>query len=113
MEYNREEIIQYYKNKYKHISEIDIEIMYDCAYDVLFNLRYPTHNTITEIPQSYLDKHKTWIFRCIQDHISKEGMDNVLSYSENGVSVTFDKAGVSMDLIKEIVPVAKMGVVNL
>lgn len=112
MIYNRETIILYFKNKYNHIREVDFEIMYDCAYDVMLNLRYPTQN-ITEIPKDYMDKHKTWILRAMQEHIDKEGMTNVLSYSENGVSVTFDKTGLSKELVNEITPLAKIGCVKL
>lgn len=113
MDYTREAVIDYYKRKYPFFDEEDIEIMYDCAYDIMLNLRYPTANDIFEIPESYMRKHRTWIFRCIKDHIDKEGMGNATSYSENGVSITFDKSGVSEDLINEITPMAKIGVVSL
>ena len=113
MDYTKELVIDYYKRKYAYMDEEHIEIMYDCAYDIMLNLRYPTQENIYEIPESFMKKHKTWIFRCIQEHIDKEGMGNAISYSENGVSITFDKSGISRDLILEITPLAKIGVVSL
>lgn len=113
MEFTRDNIINYYKNKYNYISEVDLEIMYDCAYNVMLNLRYPTHDNIFELPENYMKKHKTWIFRAIQAHIDKEGMTNALSYRENGVTITFDKTGLPKDLVNEIIPVAKIGVLNV
>lgn len=113
MTYERETVIQYFKKKYSYIDEMELEVMYDCAYDVMLNLRYPVHNDITEIPQNYLDKHKTWILRAMQEHIDREGMTNVQAYSENGVSITFDRAGLSNDLINEIRPMAKIGSIRL
>lgn len=112
MDYSKEGIISYFNLKYEHISEIDLEVMYDCAYDVMLNLRYPTQD-ITEMPLNFMNKHKTWILRAMQEHIDKEGMNNVRSYSENGVSVTFDKTGLSYDLISEITPMAKVGAIRL
>lgn len=109
MEYNKEGIIEYFKITYSHIKELDLEIMYDCAYDIMLNLRYPTQSDITELPQEFMDKHKTWILRVMQEHIEREGMTNVMSYSENGVSITFDKTGLSRHLIQEITPMAKVG----
>lgn len=109
MFYNKEGIIGYFKNKYKHLKDVDLEIMYDCAYDIMLNLRFPYHHDVMEIPEQYLNRHKTWILRAMQEHISSEGMDNVIAYTENGVSITFDKTGLSKDLIKEIIPVVKMG----
>ena len=112
MDYTREEVVDYYKRKYSFMDDEDIEIMYDCAYDIMLNLRYPTQD-IFEIPENFLRKHRTWIFRCIQEHIDKEGMGNATSYSENGVSITFDKSGLSKDILSEITPLAKIGVVSL
>lgn len=109
MFYNREGIISYLKSKYRHLKDADLDVMYDCAYDIMLNLRYPYHHDIMEIPEQYLAKHKTWILRAMEEHIEREGMNNVSAYSENGVSITFDKAGISKDLISEIKPLAKMG----
>lgn len=109
MEYTKEGIIMYFKNKYNYINEMDLDIMYECAYDILLNLRYPTQSDMIEIPQEFMEKHKTWILRAMQEHIDREGMTNVLSYSENGVSITFDKTGLSKSLIQEITPLAKVG----
>lgn len=111
MEYTKESIIQYFKSKYRAISDLDFEIMYDCAYDIMRSLRYPYNNEITEIPDDYMKSHRTWIFRAIQEHLDKEGIPmNVTSYYENGVSITFDKTGLSKDLISEIMPLAKRGI---
>ena len=113
MEFTKENVINYYKNKYKYMTDEDLEIMYDCAYDIMLNLRYPVHNNIEELPKEYLRKHRTWIFRAIQSHIDKEGMTNALSYRENGVTITFDKTGLPKDLVNEIVPMAKIGAISL
>lgn len=113
MEYTKEGIVAYYTKKFRHFDQETVEIMYDCAYDIMLNLRYPTQNNIYEIPQDYMSKHRTWIFRCIQNHIDKEGMGNAISYSENGVSITFDKSGIDRDLLNEITPIAKIGVIKI
>lgn len=102
MVYNKEKCITHFKTKYNYMSDSDIELLYDIACDIYVNTRYPFAD-IYEVPQKDLLKHPTWFLRCIQEIIDKEGISNVIGYSENGVSVTFDKTGLSQSLLDEIV----------
>lgn len=109
MDYSKEEIINYYMKYYPCLDYEKISIMYDCAYDILKNRRYPSQNLI-EIPEDYLKSHKTWIFRAIEEHLENQGIPkNITSYSENGISVTFESTDLSKKLLSEITPLAKIG----
>ena len=86
--------------RYSHITIEEIEIMIECAKDILLDTLYPFNQEITEIPP----RKVTWIYRCVLEQIERKGMSSVVSYSENGISISFDKSQVSETLIGEIVP---------
>ena len=102
MVYDKNQCLLYFKNKYEYMDNSDIELLYEIACDIYVNTRYPFAE-IYEVQQKDLLKHPTWFLRCMQEMIDKEGISNVIGYSENGVSVTFDKTGLSQSLLDEIV----------
>lgn len=69
-------------------------------------LVYPYDRTITELPD---DNAKDWQTQCAIELYNIQGDENVISYSENGLSETRAKAGLSQDLLNELPP-AKAGV---
>lgn len=105
MYYDKDKCITYFHNKYDFMNSDEIELLYDIACDIYINLRYPFAK-VYSVSEKDLLKHPTWFLRCIQEIIDKEGISNVIGYSENGVSMTFDKTGLSQSLIDEITSVA-------
>ena len=88
----------------------DIDVLYDIAVDTFVNLKYPFEYEISdEKLELESRKHPTWFLRCIQEMIDKTGISNMIGYSENGVSIKFDKTGLSQSLIDEIVAEAYLG----
>lgn len=102
MIYNKDNCITYFSNKYDYMETSDIELLFDIACDMYINYRYPFGDEY-EVSEKDFRKHPTWFLRCMQEMIDKEGISNVIGYSENGVSITFDKTGLSQSLIDEIV----------
>ena len=105
MYYDKDRCITYFHNKYDYMNSDDIGLLYDIACDMYINLRYPFAK-VYSVSEKDLLKHPTWFLRCIQEMIDKEGLTNLIGYSENGVSMTFDKTGLSQSLIDEITSVA-------
>ena len=101
MYYDKNKCITYFHNKYDFMNSDEIGLLYDIACDIYINLRYPFAK-VYSVSEKDLLKHPTWFLRCIQEIIDKEGISNVIGYSENGVSMTFDKTGLSQSLIDEI-----------
>lgn len=99
--YNRDECITHFHNKYSYMNSNDIGLLFDIACDIYINARYP-FSEVYEVSEKDLKKHPTWFLRCIQEIIDLQGLNNVVGYSENGVSFKFDKAGLSNDLMDEI-----------
>lgn len=102
MVYDREKCLVYFKSKYDYMKAPEIELLYDIACDIYINYKYP-FSSVSKVSSKDLEKHPTWFLRCMQEIIDKEGINNVIGYSENGVSVTFDKTGLSQSLIDEII----------
>lgn len=107
--YDKEKCISYYKRKYSYMSFEDIELLYDMALDIFMNTKYPFRYDIDDTLISIENKkHTTWCLRCMQEMIDKMGISNLIGYSENGVSLTFDKTGISQSLLDEIVAEADL-----
>lgn len=109
MVYDREKCSQYFIRKYEYMTYEDLYLLYDMAEDMFFNLKYPFDYDIDDSTKELeMKKHPTWCLRCMQEIIDKNGLTNVVGYSENGVSIKFDKSGLSQALTDEIVAKAYM-----
>lgn len=102
MFYDLQECITYFAEKYTYMKTSEIKLLYNMACDIYINTKYP-FSDVCEVTEKDLKKHPTWFLRCIQEMIDKEGISNVIGYSENGVSMTFDKTGLSQSLLDEII----------
>lgn len=70
------------------------------------NLVYPFNREITELPD---DRARNWQTDCAIEIYNLDGDENLTSYSENGLSESYGKAGLSEGLLSQLPP-AKAGV---
>lgn len=70
------------------------------------NLVYPFNKEITELPD---DRARDWQTDCAIELYNLDGDENLTSYSENGLSESYGKAGLSEGLLSQLPP-AKAGV---
>lgn len=77
----------------------------DAKYKYL-RLVYPYNPEIEELPN---DRARSWQTKCAIELYKLKGNENTISYAENGLSESYEKAGVSKDLLSELPP-AKAGV---
>ena len=82
------------------------KIMLKRAKNRYLNLVYPFDRVITELPD---DRAKNWQTDCAIELYNLDGDENLTSYSENGLSESYGKAGLSEGLLSELPP-AKAGV---
>lgn len=54
--------------------------------------------------KSFPKKYYNWQLRCAKELYEMEGSTNIASYSENGLSWTKFKSGLSKDLLDELIP---------
>lgn len=72
----------------------------DAKYEYL-RLVYPFNPDIDDLPNN---RAKNWQTKCAIELYNLSGEENRLSYSENGLSETKAKAGISQDLLNELPP---------
>ncbi len=64
-------------------------------------LVYPFNREITELPD---DRAKDWQTKCAIELYNLAGDENLTSYSENGLTEKYARAGISQDLLNELPP---------
>lgn len=72
------------------------------------SLVFPFNREITELPD---DRAREWQTRCAIELYNLDGNENITSYSENGLSESYGKAGISQDLLNELPP-PQVGVIK-
>ena len=65
------------------------------------NLVYPFDRNITELPD---DRARSWQTDCAIELYNLDGDENLTSYSENGLSESYEKAGLSNGLLSQLPP---------
>lgn len=108
MVYFKDQCCDYYLKKYNYLDRDDLEIMYDACYEIMLKTKYPSNYKLTEIPREVLERNGTWCLRAMQEMIDRNGMTNILNYSENGISMTFDRSCLSQALMDELTPFASI-----
>lgn len=80
--------------------EIFKQKLEDAKYKYL-ELVYPYDKEIDELPNN---RARNWQTRCAIELYNIIGSENTIQYSENGLSETYSKAGISKDLLNELPP---------
>lgn len=65
------------------------------------SLVFPYNREIIELPD---DRAREWQTRCAIELYNLDGNENITSYSENGLSESYGRAGISQDLLNELPP---------
>lgn len=78
--------------------------MLENATIIALNTLYPYDLEIQELPNNI--RIKNWVVRCAIELYLKIGNNNVQSYSENGLSITYMTGLISTGLMNELIPKA-------
>lgn len=100
----------------EQLKEMRIEILEnssDISKDEVFKIKlkrakqrylrlvYPFNREIIDLPD---DRARDWQTKCAIELYNLAGDENLTSYSENGLSETYARAGISQDLLNELPP---------
>ena len=85
-----------------------LELLMEIANDVAKRNIYPFEDDLDEIVLG--SRYNVWILQASKEMYQNLGQENVKSYSENGLSITYSEmtGGVSFDLMTQLVP--KVGI---
>jgi hypothetical protein len=78
-------------------------IKLDEARSVALNTLYP-FDANAELPDTW--RMNMWLVRCAVELYNRKDSDNVQSYSENGISVSYWSGKISKSLLDELIPKA-------
>lgn len=97
------------KAKYPYMTDNEVALFVNKAKSICIEQIYPADLSIN---YSNFDWDKTarydmWILDCVDEIVERVGISNVLSYKENGMSWTFDRAGVSQGLLDRLPRMAR------
>lgn len=76
-------------------------ILLDDAKNTYLSLVFPYHPEVTELPN---DRAVSWCTECAVELYFLGDKGNLISYSENGLTESYGKAGLSKDLLSKLPP---------
>lgn len=94
--------------RYKILNDINdnsqdelFTILLDEAKNTYLSLVFPYHPEVVDLPNS---RAEAWCTKCAIElyHLGDKG--NLISYSENGLTESYEKSGLSKDLLSQLPP---------
>lgn len=101
--FNEAEVKTAFRKKYDYLNANEIDITYQTAIQTYLDIAFPFDASITKIPEDR-PRAYAWVYDCMCEIIEKSGCSSMTSYSENGLSISWDSTGVSKGLKKRITP---------
>lgn len=91
------------KTKYSHLSDADIDLFINKAKAIAIDQLYPNDLSINYLTFDWTNpRFDMWLLDCVDELVERVGISSVTSYKENGMSWTFDRAGVSQALLDRL-----------
>mgnify|MGYP003316036816 CR=1 FL=1 len=92
------------KQKYSYLEDSEIDLLINKAKAIAIDQLYPTDLSINYLSFEWEKNPRfdMWLVDCVDELIERMGISSVTSYRENGISWTFDRAGVSQALLDRI-----------
>ena len=88
------------KQKYSYLEDSEVELFINKAKAIAIDQLYPTDLSINYLTFDWSNpRFDMWLVDCVDELIERVGISSVTSYRENGMSWTFDRAGVSQALL--------------
>lgn len=91
------------RGKYSHLSDCEIDLFINKAKAIAIDQLYPTDLSINYLNFDWNNpRFEMWLIDCVDELVERVGISSVTSYRENGMSWTFDRAGVSQALLDRL-----------
>ena len=105
-------LIEYAKPDYVPEMDSFLQSLLDDALEEVCNEMYPrgfsSASEKKRIEDMAILKYRSTIKAIAKYHFDKKGREGVSSWSEGGVSVTYESSGTPSSLLRNIIPVAKI-----
>lgn len=91
------------KQKYSYLEDSEVELFIKKAKAIAIDQLYPTDLSINYLTFDWSNpRFDMWLVDCVDELIERVGISSVTSYRENGMSWTFDRAGISQALLDRL-----------
>lgn len=89
--------------KYSYMDEEEVELLLTKAKAIAIDQLYPNDLSINYLTFDWTNpRFDMWLLDCVDELVERMGISSVTSYRENGMSWTFDRAGVSQALLDRL-----------
>lgn len=97
------DVLDVLTTKYSYMNEEDVELFLIKAKAIAVEQLYPNDLSINYLTFDWTNpRFDIWLMDCVDELIERVGLSSVTSYRENGMSWTFDRAGVSQALLDRL-----------
>ena len=94
--------------KYPYLSSSEVEFLLNKAKSICIEQLYPSDLSVNYLNFDWNNpRFDNWLLDCVDELIERKGISSVTAYKENGMSWTFDRAGVSQALLDRLKPIAR------
>lgn len=91
------------KSKYNYMKDSEIDLFIIRAKAIAIDQLYPNDLSINYLTFDWTNpRFDMWLLDCVDELVERVGISSVTSYKENGMSWTFDRAGVSQALLDRL-----------
>ena len=91
------------KSKYEYLSDREVDLFINKAKAIAIDQLYPNDLSINYLTFDWTNpRFDMWLLDCVDELVERVGISSVTSYKENGMSWTFDRAGVSQALLDRL-----------
>lgn len=105
---NEAEVKYAFKQKFDYFTADEVNNLFDVAVKTYLDNAFPFHPEMIAIPKDH-PRAWAWVYECMGEIVERNGCSSMTSYSENGLSISWDSSGVSKTLLNRIMP--RVGVV--
>ena len=91
------------KAKYNYLEDREVMMFINKAKAIAIDQLYPNDLSINYLSFDWTNpRFDMWLLDCVDELVERVGISSVTSYKENGMSWTFDRAGVSQALLDRL-----------
>lgn len=97
------ELHKFVQKKYPYFDYMEADFFIRKAKSIAIDQLYPNDLSINYLTFDWTNpRFDMWLLDCVDELVERVGISSVTSYKENGMSWTFDRAGVSQALLDRL-----------
>lgn len=97
------DLVRIVNKKYNYMEVDEVRLLLDKAKSLAVEQLYPNDLSVNYLNFDFDNpRFDMWLLDCVDELVERIGISSVTSYKENGMSWTFDRAGVSQALLDRL-----------